>query len=220
MAFIYVITNDVNGKQYVGKTNFSLERRFREHISDSKKDRCNKRPLYSAMNKYGIEHFHIEQLEECSAENSAEREEYWIAKLNTYGHNGYNATRGGDSKKYYDYKEIAEKYLELGTMIRVCEFLHCDYATVRTACKECGVKIITSAEQSKNNLSKPIIMIDKETNEPLKTFCSCKDAGRWLKDTKKCRHITQVCNGARNTAYGYKWAWLTDFQQDIYGADN
>lgn len=37
MAFIYVITNDVNGKQYVGKTNFSLERRFREHISDSKK---------------------------------------------------------------------------------------------------------------------------------------------------------------------------------------
>lgn len=51
------------------------------------------------MNKYGIEHFHIEQLEECSAENSAEREEYWIAKLNTYGHTGYNATRGGDSKK-------------------------------------------------------------------------------------------------------------------------
>lgn len=33
MAFIYVITNDVNGKQYVGKTNFSLERRFREHIA-------------------------------------------------------------------------------------------------------------------------------------------------------------------------------------------
>ena len=59
MAFIYVITNDVNGKQYVGKTNFSLERRFREHIADSKRERCNKRPLYSAMNKYGVEHFHI-----------------------------------------------------------------------------------------------------------------------------------------------------------------
>ena len=61
------------------------------------------------MNKYGIEHFHIEKLEECSAEDSSKREEYWIAKLNTYGHTGYNATRGGDSKKYYDYKEIAEK---------------------------------------------------------------------------------------------------------------
>ncbi len=211
MAFIYVITNDVNGKQYVGKTNFSLERRFREHIADSKRERCNKRPLYSAMNKYGIEHFHIEKLEECSAEDSSKREEYWIAKLNTYGHTGYNATRGGDSKKYYDYKEIAEKYLELGTMIRVCEFFHCDYATVRVACKEYGVKIIPSAK----HLSKPIIMIDKETNKPLKTFCSCKDAGRWLKDIKKCRHIAQVCNGVRKTAYGYKWAWLKDFQQDI-----
>lgn len=48
--------------------------------------------------------------------------------------------------------------------------------------------------------------------KPLKTFCSCKDAGRWLKDIKKCRHITQVCNGVRKTAYGYKWAWLKDYQ--------
>lgn len=106
MAFIYVITNDVNGKPYVGKTNFSLERRFREHIADSKRERCNKRPLYSAMNKYGVEHFHIEQLEECSADDSAEREEYWITKLSTYGHTGYNATRGGDSKNIMIIKKL------------------------------------------------------------------------------------------------------------------
>lgn len=110
---------------------------------------------------------------------------------------------------------IIKKSLKNIQNLEQCEFFHCDYATVRTACKEYGVKIITSAEQSKNNLSKPIIMIDKETNEPLKIFCSCSDAGRWLKDTKKCRHIAQVCNGARNTAYGYKWAWLKDYQQDI-----
>lgn len=29
MAFIYVITNDVNGKQYVGKTNKTIEQRFK-----------------------------------------------------------------------------------------------------------------------------------------------------------------------------------------------
>jgi group I intron endonuclease len=215
MAFIYVITNDINGKQYVGKTNFSLERRFREHISDSKKERCNKRPLYSAMNKYGIEHFHIEQLEECSAEGAAEREEYWIAKLNTYGHTGYNATKGGDGTSYYNYKEVAEKYLELGTVHSVCEFYHCDAKTVRVACKEYNVKIATQAEQSRNKLSKPIIMIDKETNEPLKIFPSCSDAGRWCGDRRKSQHIVQVCVGVRNTAYGYKWAWLKDYQQEI-----
>lgn len=122
MAFIYVITNDVNGKQYVGKTNFSLERRFREHIADSKRERCNKRPLYSAMNKYGIEHFHIEQLEECSAEDSSKREEYWIAKLNTYGCNGYNATKGGDSKNTTITKKLLRNIQNLVQCIKFVNF--------------------------------------------------------------------------------------------------
>ena len=38
MAFIYVITNDVNGKRYVGKTNNSIDKRFKEHIKDSKRE--------------------------------------------------------------------------------------------------------------------------------------------------------------------------------------
>lgn len=122
MAFIYVITNDINGKQYVGKTNLSIEERFKEHCKGRKRRRCEKRPLYSAMNKYGIEHFYIEQLEECSAEDSAKREEYWIAKLGTYGSGGYNATRGGDSKKYYDYKKIVDKFLELKSEKKTADF--------------------------------------------------------------------------------------------------
>ena len=64
MAAIYCITNDVNNKQYVGKTLFTIEKRFNEHINDSKRDRCESRPLYSAMRKYGIEHFSIKLLEE------------------------------------------------------------------------------------------------------------------------------------------------------------
>ena len=40
MAYIYVITNDINGKQYVGKTNNNIEERFREHVRDSRKERC------------------------------------------------------------------------------------------------------------------------------------------------------------------------------------
>ena len=64
MAYIYKIINDMNQKIYVGKTEFSIEKRFKEHCADVFKERNEKRPLYSAMRKYGIEHFHIELIEE------------------------------------------------------------------------------------------------------------------------------------------------------------
>jgi len=65
MSYIYAITNNINGKQYVGKTNFSLQKRFQEHIRDSKQRIKEHRPLYNAFNKYGIENFSIKVLEEC-----------------------------------------------------------------------------------------------------------------------------------------------------------
>ena len=41
MPYIYKITNLVNGKIYIGKTSYnSIQERFKQHISDSKKERC------------------------------------------------------------------------------------------------------------------------------------------------------------------------------------
>lgn len=37
MAWIYKITNTVNGKIYIGKSERSVDRRFLEHKKDSKK---------------------------------------------------------------------------------------------------------------------------------------------------------------------------------------
>ena len=98
MAYIYQITNDINGKIYIGKTEFSLEKRFKEHCQDAFRERCEKRPLYAAMRKYGIEHFHIELLEET--DNPEERETFWIEEKQSFKF-GYNATLGGDGKFLY-----------------------------------------------------------------------------------------------------------------------
>ena len=76
MAYIYQIINDINQKVYIGKTEFSIEERFKEHCRDAFKDRNENRPLYAAMRKYGIEHFHIELIEET--QEPEEREIYWI----------------------------------------------------------------------------------------------------------------------------------------------
>ena len=203
MAFIYVITNDINGKQYVGKTNSSIEERFKKHISDSKKQHCEKRPLYTAMNKYGVEHFSIEVLEECNVEDSSEKEMYWIQQLETYGDTGYNATLGGDSKHYYNYNELANAYLKLGTIQKVCEEYHCDKHTVHTACKEKGVRIAQLHEPRK------VAMLDKETLETLKIFPSIADAARELTGRNRAgNHITEVCRGKNQTAYGYRWKYV------------
>ena len=60
------------------------------------------------MRKYGVEHFHIELIEET--DNPEEREIYWIEKKQSFK-NGYNATLGGDGRKYLDYDLIISTYL-------------------------------------------------------------------------------------------------------------
>ena len=45
MAYIYLITNKINGKQYVGKTENTIDERWREHCNDYQREHCEKRPL-------------------------------------------------------------------------------------------------------------------------------------------------------------------------------
>ena len=207
------MTNEVNGKQYVGTTKYSLSKRFKEHCSDGKRDRCKNRPLYADMNKYGFDKFNIEELEECDDNDRFDREIYWIEKLDTHN-NGYNFTYGGAGKQFYDYKDVANKYLELGTVDNVCKFYNCDSKTVRVACEEHNITILSTPEHNKALYSKPIVMLDKINDALLRVFNTARDAGRYLGDERKRQHITSVCNGERATAYGYKWRWLKDYEEE------
>lgn len=91
-GIIYKITNKLNGKIYVGQTTRSVEIRFKEHA------RCKKSLIGKAMNKYSIENFIIDVLEECETlEQLNEREKFWIATFKCKTPNGYNQTDGGKS---------------------------------------------------------------------------------------------------------------------------
>lgn len=102
MIGIYLITNKVNGKVYIGQS-VDIDRRIKEHYRSSqpevyalRNERDYKTPIHLAMNKYGIHNFSIKVLEECNKEDLDDKEIYWI---NVYKSNnkcfGYNLTNGG-----------------------------------------------------------------------------------------------------------------------------
>ena len=209
MAYIYMITNDVNGKQYIGKTEFSIEKRFKKHLSDATRPQIEQRPLYKAINKYGPEHFHIEMIEET--DNAEEREKFWIQYYGTF-HNGYNATLGGDGRKLIDYDLVVKTYQEVQNCQQVADILqiHLDSVYKILEAKKCDRKPSQQINREKN--SRPVAMMNLD-GEILKVFYCANDAGRYLVDNQlttgtfkgATSHIIHVCEGKRKTAYGFKW---------------
>jgi group I intron endonuclease len=95
---VYLITNQLNGKQYVGQTVQSLEKRWKRHCWESTLNR-NSMAITKAIALYGIEKFSIQILEECSNQvelNAAEQK--FIIQFNTLAPCGYNLNTGGKSK--------------------------------------------------------------------------------------------------------------------------
>lgn len=96
MYLIYLITNSVTGKYYVGAT-CNLRRRLSEHKSDLRLNKSKNERLQSDYNKYGESSFKMEILEIIDDYNKvAERESYYISQYDSCD-NGYNMTYGGEN---------------------------------------------------------------------------------------------------------------------------
>jgi group I intron endonuclease len=90
---IYIITNIVNSKKYVGQTVMSLAKRIAAHKNTAK---THNYPLYRAFKKYGLDAFIVEQIGEATNKEVLDKMEvFWIQKLNTLVPNGYNLHIGG-----------------------------------------------------------------------------------------------------------------------------
>lgn len=87
---IYKITNNINGKIYIGQSKNTKER-FKSHCKETSKDCL----IDLAIQKYGKENFTVEIIE-SQIKNYNEREKYWIKFFNCKVPNGYNISDGGD----------------------------------------------------------------------------------------------------------------------------
>ena len=210
MGYIYCITNLINEKKYVGKTTYSVTKRFQEHCRDSRKERCEKRPLYDAMNKYGIENFVVEELIECPNDELSSYEIMYIDKLGTY-HNGYNATKGGDGSILFDYDKIIETYKLGGTMTDCAAKIHCSVDTVK--------KVLTINNIPIRHVRCGCCIEPKKVKQYsldgtfIKEWDSITQAAHWLADNKYAKTYNSGVNskiglcmrGKQKTAYKFIW---------------
>ena len=120
---LYLITNMINKKEYVGITMGSLKKRWGEHLSmgSSSSDSL----LQRAIRKHGASNFKIEELR-SDAKNYRElmlQEIQEIAARGTYG-NGYNATRGGEITS--NARSISVGELEFPTLRAAADYFNID----------------------------------------------------------------------------------------------
>lgn len=104
-GYIYKITNIVNGKIYIGKTEETVEIRFAGHLSAVRVGKKQTR-LYSAIKSYGIEKFIVEEIDSADSRSELnEKEIYWISKYDSSNPDiGYNMTSGGTGGKVWSPK--------------------------------------------------------------------------------------------------------------------
>lgn len=97
MGYIYIVTNDINNKVYIGQTSNTISERWQEHRNTD-----DGTEFHNAIRKYGSQLFHVRQLEECPIEKLNEREIYYIDLYDSYK-NGYNMTPGGAGVPGYEH---------------------------------------------------------------------------------------------------------------------
>jgi group I intron endonuclease len=96
-GYVYLITNQINGKVYVGQTTYTPQKRFQAHCQQNhKKDYM---VVVRAIKKYGKENFTVETLAECS--NGIDLDKCEVFYISAYGSKnrefGYNVDSGGGS---------------------------------------------------------------------------------------------------------------------------
>ena len=205
MGIVYKITNKVNKKSYIGITTRTVEIRWKEHINDSKV--YTNRPLYRAFNKYGLDSFILEVLEEVPDFLLHKKEIMCIKIFNTYK-NGYNATLGGDGCTLIDHYSIYRWYKnnKNKTIRATAKHFDVDFNTVKTALimykytdDRCSITL------GHDLLRIPVEQFDKKGNK-LAVYKDARQASLAVIGSDQGNsHIRQCCIGKRKTAYGFVW---------------
>ena len=108
ISAVYKITNTVTGDFYIGSSK-DVKQRWANHKKPSVWKRYSNNPMYLDMQKYGVDKFEFQILEEVEVEKLKEKEQQFIETLKP----AYNSNRanGWDIERYKEYnKEYMKEY--------------------------------------------------------------------------------------------------------------
>ena len=231
IGYIYKITNKINGKSYIGKTN-NIIRRWKEH----KYGHGGTSILSKAFTKYGIDKFEFSIIEiqkyntiEELNRKLSELEIYYVGIYNTFK-NGYNATIGGEGISFYKHSEETKRKISNSNKGKIIPKER--LAKIRVAmlgkhhtseAKEKKRKALLNRDQKKKKKmalknkgkhrdhemimrgamkrKKPILQYDKYGNF-LKEYKGATDT-----DYNTTANIIACCKGKIKSAYGYIWKY-------------
>lgn len=159
MSGVYKITNNLNGKFYVGSTK-NFEKRKKEHFSNLDKNTHHNSHLQRSYNKYGKVNFKFEILIECS--NYLEKEQELLNELDFK--NAYNISKnscGGDNYTHNPNKEELRIFLisqldKNRNKNRKMDnefnpnFKHGRYSKINSKCEICNKPISINAKKCKS----------------------------------------------------------------------
>lgn len=208
---IYLITNLINGKVYIGQS-INLKRRWYEHKYGNYQ---NNNPIDRAFLKYGRENFKNEILEFCLPEELNEKEKYWIHYYDSNNpKKGYNVTYGGNQSLKFNYEAIYNKWQEGYLCKELEEIFNCCDEVIHNALLAYG---ITQNEiYERGNFHKVdeyyIIALSPIDKKPLKIFDSLKDVKKIL----NLKNTSSIWNAIKNPnwkANGYYWIKSKEYIQ-------
>ena len=199
MGVIYLRTNKINGKKYVGlATNLKVrQNRWKCHTQKYAGTAIN-----NARAKYGIDNFGFEILKECKDEELDYWEKYYIKELNTKAPYGYNLTDGGEGGSGYSPSEETRKKLSDANKGKTPwnkgkTNIFSEETKKKMSEKKKGVP---NLEQSKS-----VFQIDMITNEIIAEFSATMEVERQLGFNH--RNISACCLGKQKTCGGFKWRY-------------
>jgi len=75
---VYIISNNIDGKVYVGSTTVRFKKRFSQHFAELKNNKHKNSHLQNSWNKYSSKSFKFIIIEICEKDKCLEKEQYWI----------------------------------------------------------------------------------------------------------------------------------------------